>query len=217
MRITFSLFLLIASFLFLELEFYAQGVAINETGAKADSSAMLDVSSDSQGILIPRIALTSVNDTITVPSPAVSLLVYNTGTGGFLPAGFYYWDGIQWVSAIGGNSGTVFCATQIFNDSVPFGFTDLDLSPVIGITQKIVLLRIYDASGQTSFYCRPNNDNGNYDAVDPNVDGTGVQATRCSSSLNASQLVLCKTDILGVIEIKSSQAVSLKIDVLSFW
>ncbi|HNW88805.1 MAG TPA: hypothetical protein PKN48_04030 [Bacteroidales bacterium] len=79
-----------------------QGVSINATGAPADPSAMLDVSSLSKGLLIPRVSLTSINDVTTIPSPAISLLVYNTNAamiGGAV--GFWYFDGTVWVQALG--------------------------------------------------------------------------------------------------------------------
>ena len=71
----------------------SQNVGINEDGSLPNSSAMLDISSTSKGILIPNIALTNVNDAGTIPNPATSLWVYNTGTGGLTPSGFYYNSG----------------------------------------------------------------------------------------------------------------------------
>jgi hypothetical protein len=63
-----------------------------------DASSSLEISSTNSGLLIPRISLASVVDTATIPSPATSLLVYNTnpaisfGSG----VGYYYWAGTQW-------------------------------------------------------------------------------------------------------------------------
>jgi len=45
-----------------------QGVSVNTTGTPADPSAMLDVSSASKGLLIPRVTLTSINDVTTIPN-----------------------------------------------------------------------------------------------------------------------------------------------------
>lgn len=42
-------------------------------------SAMLDVFATNKGILVPRVALASSIDQITIPSPATGLLAYNTG------------------------------------------------------------------------------------------------------------------------------------------
>jgi hypothetical protein len=78
----------------------AQNIGISVTGVVPDPSAGLDVNFTNKGVLIPRIALTSNTDVTTIPSPALSLLVYNTGTGGLTPAGYYYWDGSQWVQLL---------------------------------------------------------------------------------------------------------------------
>lgn len=69
---------------------YSQNVGINPTGALPDNSAGLDVNFTNKGLLIPRVGLQSATDNVTIPSPATSLLVYNTGTGGLSPAGYYY-------------------------------------------------------------------------------------------------------------------------------
>ena len=82
--------------------FAQQGVSINNSGTPADPSAMLDVSSSSKGLLIPRVSLTSINDITTIPNPASSLLVYNTNAamvGGAV--GFWFFNGSIWVQAIG--------------------------------------------------------------------------------------------------------------------
>src|SRR6195256_2464144 len=110
--------------LFFACGFYsnAQNAAINNTGAPAVASAMLDVTSNNKGLLIPRIVLTATTDNTTITSPATSLLIYNTATAGTgntaVQPGFYYWDGSAWVRLttnttsllsawlLGGNSGT---------------------------------------------------------------------------------------------------------------
>ncbi len=68
----------------------AQNVGINATGTPPNVSAGLDVDFTTKGLLIPRISLTSATDAVTIPSPATSLLVYNNGSGGLAPAGYYY-------------------------------------------------------------------------------------------------------------------------------
>ncbi len=75
----------------------AQNVGINATGAAPNASAMLDISSTNSGLLLPRVSLTDTSDVTTIPSPATSLVVYNTNasmTGG--SKGFFYWDGTKW-------------------------------------------------------------------------------------------------------------------------
>lgn len=77
--------------LFLSVSYSQSGVAINTTGAVANSSAMLDVSSTTGGVLIPR--MTSVQRAAIATSASTNgLLVYQTdGT-----AGFYYYNGTAW-------------------------------------------------------------------------------------------------------------------------
>ena len=71
-------------------------------------NALLDVYSTSDGILIPRVALTSTASASPLTSPAASTLVYNTATAGSgataVSPGFYYWAGSAWVRFIDNNS-----------------------------------------------------------------------------------------------------------------
>ena len=93
-----KLVLLVNVFAFL-FNAQSQNVAINATGALPHASAGLDVSYPNKGVLIPRVNLTSINDVVTIPGAANSLLVYNTNatiTGG-CGVGYYYWNGTQWV------------------------------------------------------------------------------------------------------------------------
>ncbi len=73
-------------------------VAINTTGATPDGSSMLDVSSTSAGMLVPRMT-EAQRDAIS--SPATGLLIYQTDN----TAGFYYWDGSAWTKV--GSSGSL--------------------------------------------------------------------------------------------------------------
>ncbi len=68
---------------------YAQ-VGINTTGNNPHSSAALDINFTSKGLLIPRMT-TAERDAI--PSPATSLLIYNTTTGCF-----EFWDSSNWIA-----------------------------------------------------------------------------------------------------------------------
>jgi hypothetical protein len=66
----------------------AQNVAINNSGATADASAMLDISSTSKGLLIPRM---STSQKTAIASPARGLMVYDSDT-----QSFWYWTGMAW-------------------------------------------------------------------------------------------------------------------------
>lgn len=66
--------------------FAQTGVAINNTGAEPDNSAMLDVSSTEKGMLIPRMTETERD---AIASPAEGLMVFQTDG----VTGFYYYQG----------------------------------------------------------------------------------------------------------------------------
>ncbi|MCX7696436.1 MAG: hypothetical protein N2Z72_01940 [Bacteroidales bacterium] len=97
---------------------HAQSIGIGNSVFTPDASSILEVQSSNRGVLLPRVALASVSDNTTIPSPATSLIVYNTGTGGLAPAGYYYNSGTPaapiWVRMVTnrdawlltGNSGT---------------------------------------------------------------------------------------------------------------
>jgi hypothetical protein len=76
---------------------YSQNVAINGTGAIAAASAMLDISSTTSGLLIPR--MTTAQRTVIV-APAAGLYVYDTTTGTF-----WYFDGAVWVEMLSTTNG----------------------------------------------------------------------------------------------------------------
>src|SRR5690606_33090994 len=94
--------ILVISFVVASTFAFSQNVGINTTGALPDASAGLDVDFNNKGLLVPRVSLTSTTDVTTIPTPATSLLVYNTNaamTGGAV--GYWYYDGTQWVQALG--------------------------------------------------------------------------------------------------------------------
>lgn len=72
----------------------AQNVVISESESAPDASAILDIQSESKGILIPKVVLSSVNEPDPIPDPATGLLVFSEG--GDVPDGFYYWMGTKW-------------------------------------------------------------------------------------------------------------------------
>jgi len=64
-------------------------VAINTDGNNSDNSAMLDVTSTTKGLLIPRMTKTQRE---AIDSPANGLLIYQTDS----TPGFYSYDGTRW-------------------------------------------------------------------------------------------------------------------------
>lgn len=75
-------------------------VAVNNTGNAPDATAMLEVVSTERGFLAPKMTKAQ-RDAIGSPgNPATGLLIYQTdGTDGF-----YYFDGMNWVSLAGSTS-----------------------------------------------------------------------------------------------------------------
>lgn len=66
----------------------AQNVGINNTGAAADPKAMLDISSNAKGVLIPRLTQ-GERDAITAPPQG--LLIFNTSSNSFQYYGTSTW------------------------------------------------------------------------------------------------------------------------------
>jgi len=99
----------------------AQSVAINTTGATANTSSILDITSTTKGMLIPR--MTTAQRT-AIASPATGLIVYDSTTGSL-----WVYNGSAWVEiytsatawSLNGNSIT---ATNIIGttNSQPFRF-----------------------------------------------------------------------------------------------
>ena len=81
------------SFIILTVTLFAQGVSINITGTKSDSSAMLDINHSNKGLLIPRVGLQNVNDALTIRKPAHSLLAFNINPSFMGGEGYYYNNG----------------------------------------------------------------------------------------------------------------------------
>lgn len=69
---------------------YAQhGVAINRDGSLPHTSAILDIKSSGEGVLIPR--LTDA-ERIAIISPAIGLMIYQTNSAVNSPKGFYLFN-----------------------------------------------------------------------------------------------------------------------------
>jgi hypothetical protein len=162
----------------------AQNVAINGTGAVPDASAMLDISSTSSGLLVPRVALTAANAASPVTSPVTSLLVYNTATAGTIPnaviPGYYYWDGAKWLAfggsggkdwALLGNAGTApstnFLGTTDAN-ALAFRTNNTEHMRVLATGQ--VAINSTTTFGASTFFSAAT---GNNNAVDGSAAGTG--------------------------------------------
>ncbi len=77
---------------------FAQNVAINTTGNPASASAILDISSQDKGILIPRM---TTSERLAISNPAQGLMAFDTNTRSF----WFYSNGWNEISS-GGVSGS---------------------------------------------------------------------------------------------------------------
>ena len=76
----------------------AQNVSVSDEPHSPDSTAVLDIYSNTKGLLIPRVDLISPNDPVVGNKP-VGLLVWNkTASVSYPIVGLHYWDGTDWKS-----------------------------------------------------------------------------------------------------------------------
>ena len=92
---TKRLFSLMALCLFFSFAYAQNNLGINTTTPNA--SAALDITSTTQGILVPRMTQAQRN---AIATPATGLMIYQTDN----TPGFYYYNGTTW-GAVGGSSG----------------------------------------------------------------------------------------------------------------
>lgn len=141
-------------------------VGINTTAPKA----ALDVESTNNGVLIPRVQLTSILDNTTIINPnagplVTSTLVYNMAPAGIAPnnviAGFYYWNNSasRWIAIVATPGWELDGNTAITSPAVPatygtstIGATEnfmgtTDANDVIIGTNNIERMRVKNTTG----------------------------------------------------------------------
>lgn len=160
-RITFLLFLV--SF------FGFSQVGINTSNP--DSSSMLDISATNKGLLIPRVSLNSITDRTTIASPALSLLIFNTGNA--VAEGFYFWNGTQWETL----------KTELTDAWMLEGNTVLESSYALGTNNEMPLLfktngvqvANFDPSGEIGIGFGSNSGGVNAIAIGRNANAVSEQ------------------------------------------
>jgi len=121
----------------------AQSVAINNNGSAANNSAMLDISSSTKGVLIPRM---SSEQRTAIGSPAEGLIVYDTDT-----KGFWYYSNNTWNEIPKTSQGSSF--------TLPYTGSASDPSKVFSITNTNAVggsAAIHGKSGTQSSGADPN-------------------------------------------------------------
>ena len=101
-KITFIQKALVIALLTLTTSVYAQNVAINNTGASANSYAVLDIddTANNKGVLMPRITSAERAAISGLGASEEGLTVYDTSTDSY-----WFWDGTQWLEMEGSISG----------------------------------------------------------------------------------------------------------------
>lgn len=109
-------------------------------------------------------------------------------------------------------SGTKFSTTEVFNGTAPTSYTDLDLSSVVGVAQRVVMLRVHTGGGSGYYIFRPNGTS--YTQDDGSSTAFGVSRTKAIGSFSA--VIIVKTDASGVIEWIGNTG-SVSIEVMAYW
>jgi hypothetical protein len=169
-----------------------------------DASAKLDVSATNKGFLPPRVTLTSTTDVLTISSPAIGLLVYNTGNNNGLAAGYYYWNGASWATiATAGGSGSVAAefGTEILATSVPISSAvPVDVIsftlPSAGTWEIIYFLRAQGVAGFAG-------ELGLYDPTETKVPNTEILAAFGEQASTGTGVVRITTTGAGTYKLKA--------------
>ena len=103
----------------------SQSLSVNTTGAAANASSILDVSSNAKGVLIPRMTKAEKN---AIASPASGLLIYQTAPDS---VGFHYYESGSWIWL----SGSVSQNTQVWR--LTGNTATIDGTNFIGTTDNI--------------------------------------------------------------------------------
>jgi len=108
------------------------------------SSAILDLTSSTQGFLPPRVALTATNNASPLTSPVTGTVVYNNASAGSFPnqvtPGYYYWNGSIWTRIGNSNiiaSSTVSIAGVTSNPTTGTRYMDRTYAVDNGATKRI--------------------------------------------------------------------------------
>lgn len=151
-------------------------------------SAVLDLKTTNQGLLLPRVALVSITSYAPLQSHVAGMTVYNTAISGSgttaVTPGIYSNDGSKWIRMAEGASIPVEGAPQITTQPTSFTFSrlqDMEGDPhsdVTSFSTKLTVVATGDAPLKYQWYQKPKNSNDS---------GTLIQgATLASYTVNIS-------------------------------
>lgn len=137
----------------------AQNVTITDDAThNADTSAILDLKSETKGFLVPRLTTTQVNN---IQNPATGLLVFNSQENTF-----YYYTGENWIKLTSGNPSNIWIQSDSLvylgdtlthfgiGTKTPVGKLEVKADPTIGDNDP--LFEVKNKEGDPVFTVYPN-------------------------------------------------------------
>ncbi len=161
-KIIFLLFF----FIFFVASNYAQNVGINSSGASADPSAAVDISSTTTGFLLPRMTTTQRD---AIPTPATGLMVYNLSDNCL-----QYYDGGTWSPCLGAALKNEMDCSSISNGANPIVGQALTAANSITIDVVVNVLSTYTITTNTA--------NGYSYSASGTFGSTGIQTVTLTGS-----------------------------------
>ncbi|MES2797678.1 MAG: hypothetical protein V4683_17045 [Bacteroidota bacterium] len=161
--------------IFLSAKFSYSQVGINANGALPDPSAMLDVSSTTKGMLVPR--MTSGQRT-GIASPAKGLLVFDNET-----SSFWYYNGSTWSNLTSSEGFTLPYSQTIMNGSNAFDISNFGTGTAIkGFASNVNSNGVYGETTNGSGVKGYSNNVGSVAVFGSSLQGTGVKAYSVSGT-----------------------------------
>jgi hypothetical protein len=171
---------------------FAQNVAINATGAAPVASAMLDITSTTSGLLIPR--MSSVQR-VAIAAPATGLKVYDITTNTF-----WWFNGVIWVEQLGTNNGWALTGNTLAGTEK---LGSLNAQPVRFFSNNTERMRLtsaglfgfYTAAPTTWFHFVPSATIGTFQSMwDNTFNSDAVGRMQHSNTANGSRVLLSVTN-----------------------
>lgn len=142
----------------LSYDSYSQNFSINTSGVQPDSSAILDVSSTSKGVLIPRMTITQRN---AISNPATGLIIWAINCDEFQVYNGTIWKNMNGYAACSTPAPpNVNICNQVWMDKFLDVVNYRNGDPIPKVTDNATW-----ATTTSGAYCYYNNDSTNYAAV----------------------------------------------------
>ncbi len=120
--------------------------------------------------------------------------------------------GIKWAAAGGGGASLTVAETEVFNDTSPTSWTDLNLSATIGAQASLVLLKVF-STGVGLYAFRKNGDTDNFYANTSTPAGCAMVDI---PPVEKHMVIIVATDAAGVIEWIAENAQTTTLDIIAY-